>query len=129
MSNQSSAWKSLELLIAKKAKHYGLDGWRVKRGADFGKVAVDAKIKEALFLKFDAKRYQKFFHHTLLETIKRKYCKRDRHVEVLVTKTPNQQGAYVTIPIDFFMWLLAEKFAQPDARRKWWYKKKKKVKR
>ena len=126
---RSEAWKDLEKLIAKKANEYGLTGRRISRGANFAKKAVDAKVKEALFIKFDAKRYQKFFHHTILAEVKRKYCTGPRHVEAIVTKTPNQTGAYVTIPIDFFMWLLAEVFGQDEGKKKErWYTPKKKRK-
>lgn len=125
---QSTAWKDLERLIAKKAAEYGLTGKRVKRGSDFSKKDVDAKVKEAIFLKFDAKRHQRFAFHTLLRDVKKKYCKSERHVEVLVTKTPNQKGAYVTIPIDFFFWLLAERFAPAEKRKKRWYSRAKRGK-
>jgi len=126
---RSQSWKDLEKLVASKAKEYGLRAKRVSRGADFGKKSVDVKIYDAIFLKIDGKYRKSHAHHTTLAEIKRKYCSKLKHVEVMVSKHHNQQGAFVSVPLDFFMWLLAEKFAKPEKRLKRWYRLKKKSKR
>lgn len=54
----------------------------------------------------DAKAYQRFSHHTLLEACQAKYCT-GADVPALVTKHEGQRGAYITVPIDFLAELLA----------------------
>lgn len=101
MARQSQAWKALERLTASELK-----GRRVLRGADFAKSDVDVIIDEFGFLKADCKYRQKWAHHKFLEEIVEKYCTSKGDMPVLITKTPKQIGACVTIRLDHFGVLL-----------------------
>lgn len=96
----SKAWKDLERQVAKT-----LRGKRISRGDDFSRSDVDV-ICEFRALKIDAKFRAKHGHHTFMNEIERKYCTKPGDVPVLVTKTPGQQGAYVTVPLDHYALLL-----------------------
>jgi hypothetical protein len=101
LSKQSQAWKNLERQIAK-----ALNGKRVLRGADFSVSDTDVEIPDFPHLKIDAKYRVKHAHHSLLEEIQQKYCSEPHTVPVLITKHHNQNGACVTIPLDYFAQLL-----------------------
>lgn len=97
---QSQAWKALERAVAKE-----LGGTRVLRGADFSVEDVDVKIADFPHLKVDCKYRTRHAHHSLLAEIREKYCE-ENEVPILVTKHHNQDGACVTVTLDFFKTLL-----------------------
>jgi hypothetical protein len=101
MAKQSQAWKNLERQVAK-----ALGGKRVLRGANFSVEDVDVKLEDIPFIRIDAKYRKKHAHHTLMAEIKTKYCQEDGQIPVLVTKHHNQDGAYVTVDLEFFAILL-----------------------
>lgn len=96
----SKAWRDLERLVAK-----AMRGKRISRGDDFSRSDVDVRC-EFRALKIDAKFRAKHGHHTFVNEIIRKYCTKPGDVPVLVTKTPGQQGAYVTVPLDHYAKLI-----------------------
>jgi hypothetical protein len=101
MPRQSQAWKNLERQVAK-----ALGGKRVLRGANFAIEDVDVKLDDIPYLRIDAKYRKKHAHHTLFEEVKTKYCQESGQIPVLVTKHHNQDGACVTVDLEFFSILL-----------------------
>lgn len=101
MPRRSQAWKSLEREAAKL-----MGGTRVSRGSDFSASDVDVKVSDLPFLRVDCKYRKSHAHHSLVEEIQEKYCKRSEDVPVLITKSHRQTGCNVTIPGYFFNVLL-----------------------
>ncbi len=102
-AKRSQRWKDLERATAK-----ALGGNRILRGSDFSKSEPDVDIEDMPRLKVDCKAHKRFAHHTLLQEVKEKYCKRKNDIPILVTKHEHQVGACVTISLDFFSELLEE---------------------
>lgn len=104
MATQSQRWKALEKAAAAKLK-----GRRVHRRWDLFEPAADV-LDIAGFPQFtaDAKAYQRFSHHSLLETIRRKYCREGDKRPLLITKAEGQIGECVTMDLDVFADLLNE---------------------
>lgn len=98
---RSQAWKDLERAVAK-----AVNGDRVSRGGDFSKSAVDVEVADLPFLKIDAKYRKSHAHHSLIDEVAEKYCKKDVDVPILVTKSHGQEGANVTMPMYFFSVLI-----------------------
>ena len=112
MPKQRQSWKNLERQSAKL-----LGGHRVLRGANFGISDLDVRLDDFPELKIDCKYRASHAHHTLLAEIRKKYCLGPSDIEVLITKHHRQDGAYVTIPIEFFAALIEERrrrIAGPD---------------
>lgn len=101
MPKQSQRWKQLERSVAE-----ALGGSRVLRGADFSESDVDVKVADMPNLKVDCKAHARFAHHSLVDEVREKYCHDPEDVPVLVTKASRQIGANVTIPLEYFAWLL-----------------------
>lgn len=100
MARRSQAWKNLERQVAK-----ALGGKRVCRGANFSVSDVDVDLSDIPYLKIDAKYRKRHSHHSFMEEIKEKYCN-EGDIPVLVTKHHYQDGAYVTVDLEFFSILL-----------------------
>lgn len=98
MASKSKAWADLERAVAVR-----LGGRRVLRGSDYSLVAPDVVLDDFPHWQIDSKyrRAQPWKHHSYVLEIRKKYCK-DGDVPVLVTKTGNQRGAYVTLSLDDF---------------------------
>jgi hypothetical protein len=97
----SQSWKDAERLAAKV-----LRGKRISRGADFSREDVDVEIPDLPELRVDSKYKVRHAHHTLMQGIIDKYVKEDGQEPVLVTRTHRQQGAYVTVRLEFLGFLL-----------------------
>jgi hypothetical protein len=82
-----------------------LGGKRIVRDWSAFESAPDVEVPD-FSLVCDCKAYQRFSHHTLLETCKRKYCG-PTEVPALVTRRPGGRAA-ITLPLDFFAGLLNE---------------------
>lgn len=91
-----SRWKELERTAARK-----LRGERVPRWLDFSQSAPDVLAVEGFpALVVECKAYRRFSLHTILDTVRAKYCE-PGDVPVLVTKHEGQRGEYATVPLDF----------------------------
>ena len=99
-TTRSTRWKDLERTAARK-----LGGRRIVR-ADFFERAPDVLVPD-FNLVVDAKAHAIFAHHTLLDTIRQKYC-HEGQVPVLVTKHAGQHGEYATLPLNTLAALLRE---------------------
>lgn len=97
----SKPWKELE-----KATAEALDGVRINRANDFGISDVDVVLPYMPSLKLDAKYRAKHAHHSLVEEIRRKYCKADGDYPVLITKHHHSQRTYVTVDLSLFASML-----------------------
>lgn len=93
---QSQAWKALE---REAARLFG--GKRISRGANFAESDVDVSLPGLRYIKVDAKYRKHHAHHSLIEEIKRKYCKGTDAVPLMVTKHHRQRGSYATMPTEF----------------------------
>ena len=93
-----AAWEDLESDTAEL-----LGGKRIVRDLASFESAADVEVHD-FSLVCDCKAYQRFSHHTLLETCKRKYCG-STEVPALVTRRPGGRAA-ITLPLDFFAGLL-----------------------
>ena len=93
-------WKDLE-----RATAAALGG---KRVGVTGLSTPDVVIAGSEHLRIECKAYSRFAHHSLMETIKKKYCKSNEDIPILVTKHSSQRGAYATVPLDFLAELLKE---------------------
>lgn len=91
-------WKDLERTAARK-----LGGRRVVREHLFDS-APDVLVPDFKLL-VECKAYQRFKHHTLLDTAREKYCHHDE-VPCLVTKHSGQRGEYCTVPLDWLAGVL-----------------------
>jgi hypothetical protein len=96
----SERWKELERDTAK-----ALGGQRHIRWFRFEK-APDVEVEAGPYrLIVDCKAWKKFAHHSLMDTIQRKYCT-GNEIPVLVSKSEGQRGAYCTIPMSLLAELL-----------------------
>lgn len=96
---RSKAWADLERTAAK-----ALGGKRILRGDDWSASLPDVDLPDLPHWKVDCK-YSKaapWRHHGYVEGIAKKYCQQPGEVPVLVTKTGNQAGAYVTMRLEDF---------------------------
>lgn len=112
MGKRSQAWKALEREAA-----LVLGGKRVVRG-DWGESDVDVKT-EFPRLKVDCKYRQSHAHHSLLEGIRKKYCRHPQDKAVLVTKHRNQHRINITVDGELFGLMLdcfrvAERLCKAD---------------
>ena len=94
-------WKELERTAARL-----LGGERVTVPWTLFQTRPDVRVRD-FDLVIDCKAHQKFSHHSLLESIRQKYCE-PHHVPCLVTKSARQVGECATVPLDFLAGLLAE---------------------
>lgn len=97
----SRRWASLEKQTAEV-----LGGRRIHRVWFEFESAPDVEVPDFNLI-VDAKAYKRFAHHTLIETVREKYCACDE-IPVLVTKAQGQRGAYATIPLSFLAELLSQ---------------------
>ena len=98
----SKPWKELE-----KSTAVALDGVRVNRADDYGVSDVDVVLPYCSHLRLDCKYRASHAHHSLVETIRRKYCK-DGDWPVLVTKHRGSHREYVTIDLSLFAALVKQ---------------------
>jgi hypothetical protein len=103
MARQSQSWKVLEKATAKTLK-----GTRILRGADFSKSDVDVVVDDFPDMRIDSKYRIRHAHHKFLDEIKKKYCKKETDIPVLISKTHNQRGAVVSLSLEHFGKLLNE---------------------
>ncbi len=98
MSNSTSKrWKALERDTATALHGRSItEPWQLFR--ERPDVVVDLPHGRRLVI--DAKAYQRFAHHTLLDAVREKYCE-PGDVAALVTKAAGQRGAYITLPLEF----------------------------
>ncbi|MDZ4857748.1 MAG: hypothetical protein SGI88_02105 [Candidatus Hydrogenedentes bacterium] len=94
-------WKDAEREAAE-----ALGGTRVIRQWNLFESAADVLVPD-FGLVCDCKAYRRFSIHTLIDTVKRKYCGRGE-TPALVTKSQGQHGAYITLPMDYVGGLLDE---------------------
>ena len=102
------AWQELEDTTAEL-----LGGKKIVRDWSSFESAPDVEVPD-FNLVCDCKAYQRFSHHTLLETCKRKYCGR-AEVPALVTRRPSGRPV-ISLPLDYFAGLLSEIRAARSAR-------------
>jgi len=95
----SKRWKALERTAAEKLK-----GRRITEHWTLFRERPDVVVPD-FRLVCDCKAYERFSHHTMLETVKEKYCG-PGDIPVLVSKSARQTGECITIPLDFFATLL-----------------------
>lgn len=91
--SHTNTWKQLERDAAAVLK-----GERVSRGSDFGKTDVDVKIEDFPSFKVDTKRYKKFRVFSLFDIVKKKYCKTDKDIPILILRQANKK--YILAVID-----------------------------
>lgn len=103
-SSTPAEWERLEESAAQK-----LGGRRVQRRVEFFEPAPDIVVDDFPEMAFDAKLCARFSHHRLIEVVRAKYCG-PNEVPVLITKShaDEQQGEFVTLPLDAFASLLNE---------------------
>jgi len=111
----SNAWKALEREAARE-----LGGKRILRGADFSVSSPDIFISDHPELKIDCKYRQRHAHHKTFKEIKKKYCKEEKDIPVLITKQAREEGFLVTITSSYFNDLLFDRY-------KWKLKKEGKI--
>ena len=102
MPKRSRRWAALEIATAT-----ALSGERVVEPWFLFNERPDvvATLPGGGRLVVDCKAYKRFSHHALLEAVQTKYCQ-PGDVPALVTKTPGQRGAFVTIPLEVLSGLL-----------------------
>lgn len=98
----SQRWKNLERTAAEV-----LGGTRVVEHWTLFRERPDVIVglRDGRRLVVDAKAHKAFSHHTLIDSVRKKYC-RPGDVPCLVTKSARQIGEYVTIPLSFLAELL-----------------------
>src|SRR5690242_9829839 len=97
------AWKELEKRTAEK-----LGGKRILRGADFSKSDDDVRLEDFPHWRIDCKsRERNLLHHSLLDKVRKKYCKRPDDIAMLVTKRKRKHGEVVCMSLDDFATLVA----------------------
>lgn len=94
-AKKSQAWKKLE-----KDSAEVLGGKRIVRGDDFSISRPDV-VHPIRSLKIDSKYREKHAHHSLINEIARKYCKKVEDVPVLLTRTHRERSIYATVPAQF----------------------------
>jgi hypothetical protein len=113
MAKQSQKWKVLEKKVASTlTEGTGQDWTRKQRGANFAISDTDVETPRALsHWKLDAKKYQRFAQHTLMQEIVDKYCTEYGDEPILFTEETlanprNKAGqklpTYDTISLELF---------------------------
>jgi hypothetical protein len=95
------AWKRLERTVG---RLFG--GERVKRMGDYSVSATDVVLDDLKNFRIDCKLRQKFMHHAMFDEIKKKYCKADDDVPVMVTKEHGKYRYLVSVEAEFFAEML-----------------------
>lgn len=102
-------WKRLEKEFPLLLQKYGIPAYRrEQRQANYAISIDDVGITGHDYIKIDTK-YQKagWSVNTLLNTLKKKYCKTPDDFGVIVTKGGSERGQKVVIQDDFFAILLS----------------------
>jgi len=97
----SQQWKAVE-----RAAAAALKGQRISRGDNFSREDVDVIVADFPELRIDCKYRVKHAHHTFMREIEEKYITEPGQEPVLITKHHRQEGAFVTVRLDFFARLL-----------------------
>lgn len=106
MPNQR--WKALERQWAEVLVNYNMEAHRITRADNYAKSDFDVLTEEAPWLKSDCKySVQKWRSNTLLDTIRKKYCKDKGDQPVLLCKSKGEHGLKATVDGEFLAGLLA----------------------
>jgi len=94
MSAKSQRARTAEIKAAKI-----LGGERIIRHSYSEKIH-DVDVPLMPHWKVDSKKYNRFKHHSLLETIRQKYCTCKEEVPILVTQEKSKRLMLITMPIE-----------------------------
>ena len=104
-------WINNEKIALRSFEEWGIPAtWISKEGREASKSVHDVEIspQAPLHFKIDAKFTRGgLAHHTKLETIEKKYCKKDHERPVLFSRTIGSRWGSITVKSDIFIGLLA----------------------